>query len=212
MSGDEDLIRAFREGKDIHRSTASRVFNKPYESVTDMDRRRAKAVNFGIIYGISAFGLSKDVDMSVSEAKKYIEGYFGTYPKVKEYLDKTVAAAKEKGYSETLYGRIRPIPELKESNFMTRQFGERVAMNAPIQGTAADIMKIAMINVLKHLKAEGLKTRMILQVHDELLLEAPIDEKDKVCALLVEEMEKAASLSVQLKAQLSTGTDWYQAK
>ncbi len=212
MSGDEDLIRAFREGKDIHRSTASRVFNKPYESVTDMDRRRAKAVNFGIIYGISAFGLSKDVDMSVSEAKKYIEGYFGTYPKVKEYLDKTVAAAKEKGYSETLYGRIRPIPELKESNFMTRQFGERVAMNAPIQGTAADIMKIAMIKIHNALNKAGLASRLLIQVHDEVLIETKIGEEEKVIEILKKEMEGAVELSVPLEIDIHKGETWFDAK
>ena len=212
MSGDEDLIRAFREGKDIHRSTASRVFNKPYESVTDMDRRRAKAVNFGIIYGISAFGLSKDVDMSVSEAKKYIEGYFETYPKVKEYLDKTVATAKEKGYSETLYGRIRPIPELKESNFMTRQFGERVAMNAPIQGTAADIMKIAMIKIHNALNKAGLASRLIIQVHDEVLIETKIGEEEKVIEILKKEMEGAVELSVPLEIDIHKGETWFDAK
>ncbi|MBP5151714.1 MAG: DNA polymerase I, partial [Lachnospiraceae bacterium] len=212
MSSDEDLIRAFKEGKDIHRSTASRVFNKPYDEVTDMDRRRAKAVNFGIIYGISAFGLSKDVDMSVSEAKRYIEGYFATYPKVKEYLDNTVAIAKEKGFSKTLYGRIRPIPELKESNFMTRQFGERVAMNAPIQGTAADIMKIAMIKIHRALKEAGLSSRLLIQVHDEVLIETKLGEEEKVMEILKKEMEGAVELSVPLEIDIHKGDTWFDAK
>ncbi|MCR5235373.1 MAG: DNA polymerase I [Lachnospiraceae bacterium] len=212
MSGDEKLIEAYNKEADIHRITASEVFHIPFDEVTDQQRRNAKAVNFGIIYGISSFGLSQDLSISVKEAKSFINRYFETYPKVKEFVDSLVKGAKDKGYVTTMFKRRRPVPELSSGNFMQRSFGERVAMNAPIQGTAADIMKISMINVLKRLKAEGLKTRMILQVHDELLLEAPIDEKDKVCALLVEEMEKAASLSVQLKAQLSTGTDWYQAK
>ncbi len=212
MSGDEKLIEAYNSEADIHRITASEVFHIPFEEVTDQQRRNAKAVNFGIIYGISSFGLSQDLSISVKEAKSFINRYFETYPKVKEFVDSLVKGAKDRGYVTTMFNRRRPVPELSSGNFMQRSFGERVAMNAPIQGTAADIMKIAMINVLKRLKSEGLRTRMILQVHDELLLEAPIDEKDKVCDLLVEEMEKAASLSVQLKAQLSTGTDWYHTK
>ena len=212
MSGDEKLIEAYNSEADIHRITASEVFHIPFEEVTDQQRRNAKAVNFGIIYGISSFGLSQDLSISVKEAKSFINRYFETYPKVKEFVDSLVKGAKDKGYVTTMFNRRRPVPELSSGNFMQRSFGERVAMNAPIQGTAADIMKIAMINVLKRLKSEGLRTRMILQVHDELLLEAPLDEKDKVCDLLVEEMEKAASLSVQLKAQLSTGTDWYHTK
>ena len=168
--------------------------------------------HYGIIYGICSFGLSQDLSISVKEAKSFINRYFETYPKVKEFVDSLVKGARDKGYVTTMFNRRRPVPELSSGNFMQRSFGERVAMNAPIQGTAADIMKIAMINVLRRLKAEGSKARMILQVHDELLLETPMDEKDRVSALLVEEMEKAAVLSVQLKAQLSTGTDWYQAK
>ena len=212
MSGDEKLIEAYNSEADIHRITASEVFHIPFEEVTDQQRRNAKAVNFGIIYGISSFGLSQDLSISVKEAKSFINRYFETYPKVKEFVDSLVKGARDKGYVTTMFNRRRPVPELSSGNFMQRSFGERVAMNAPIQGTAADIMKIAMINVLRRLKAEGSKARMILQVHDELLLETPMDEKDRVSALLVEEMEKAAVLSVQLKAQLSTGTDWYQAK
>ena len=147
MSGDEQLIEAFRENQDIHRSTASKVFHVPFDEVTDLQRRNAKAVNFGIVYGISAYGLSQDLNIGTKEAQGFIDSYFETYPKIKEFLDNTVAQAKEKGYTRTLFGRIRPIPELSSGNFMTRQFGERVAMNAPIQGTAADIIKIAMIRV-----------------------------------------------------------------
>ncbi|MCR5108440.1 MAG: DNA polymerase I [Lachnospiraceae bacterium] len=212
MSQDETLIEAFREGQDIHRITASKVFNVPFEEVTSLQRRNAKAVNFGIIYGISAFGLSQDIGISAKEAREFIDNYFVTFPKVKQFLDRLVSDAREKGYAETLYNRKRPVPELKESNFMRRQFGERVAMNAPIQGTAADIMKIAMIRVMNRLRAEGLKTKVILQVHDELLLETEISEKEKVSAILKEEMENAAELSVNLTAEMSEGTDWYEAK
>ena len=212
MSGDEKLIEAYNSEADIHRITASEVFHVPFDEVTPQQRRNAKAVNFGIIYGISSFGLSQDLSISVKEAKSYIARYFETYPKVKEFVDSLVKGAKEKGYVTTMFGRRRPVPELTSGNFMQRSFGERVAMNAPIQGTAADIMKIAMIRVLRRLKAEGLKSRMILQVHDELLIETAIDEKDKVSALLVEEMEAAAQLSVRLEAQMSSGDDWYEAK
>ena len=177
MSGDEQLIDAYRQEEDIHRITASKVFHTPFEEVTDLQRRNAKAVNFGIVYGISSFGLSQDLSISKKEAAQYIEQYFATYPKVKEFIDKLVADAKEKGYTETMFGRRRPIPELSSSNFMQRSFGERVAMNAPIQGTAADIIKIAMIKVWKALKEEGLKSRLLLQVHDELLIETALDEE-----------------------------------
>ena len=212
MSGDEKLIEAYNSEADIHRITASEVFHVPFEEVTPQQRRNAKAVNFGIIYGISSFGLSQDLSISVKEAKSYIAKYFETYPKVKEFVDSLVAGAKKNGYVTTMFGRRRPVPELSSGNFMQRSFGERVAMNAPIQGTAADIMKIAMIRVMRRLKAEGLKSRMILQVHDELLIETALDEKDKVSALLVEEMEAAAQLSVRLKADESSGDDWYEAK
>ncbi len=212
MSGDEGLISAFNEGKDIHRSTAAKVFKVPFEEVTDLERRRAKAVNFGIIYGISAFGLSNDIDMSVSEAKRYIEEYFATYPTVKAYLDKAVSDAKRDGYSTTLYGRIRPIPELKESNFMMRSFGERVAMNAPIQGTAADIMKIAMINIFNAIRKNNLSSRLIIQVHDEVLIETKIGEEEKIKEILSTEMAKAAALSVPLEIDVHKGDTWFDAK
>jgi DNA polymerase-1 len=212
MSGDEKLIEAYNKEADIHRITASEVFHIPFDEVTDQQRRNAKAVNFGIIYGISSFGLSQDLSITVKEAKSFIARYFETYPKVKEFVDSLVAGAKKDGYVTTMFGRRRPVPELSSGNFVQRSFGERVAMNAPIQGTAADIMKIAMIRVLRRLKAEGLKSRMILQVHDELLIETAADEQDRVSSLLVEEMEKAAELSVKLKAQMSVGNNWYEAK
>lgn len=208
MSGDEGLIGAFNEGEDIHRSTASKVFKTPLEEVTPAQRRNAKAVNFGIIYGISAFGLSNDIGVDMTEAKQYISDYFDTFTGVKTYIDKTVEQAKADGFTTTLYGRIRPIPELKASNFMQRSFGERVAMNAPIQGTAADIMKIAMINIFNRLRKEGLKAKLLLQVHDEVLIETPIAEVEKVKALVTEEMTKAASLKVELLSDCKVGDNW----
>ena len=211
ISGDEGLIEAFRENQDIHRSTASKVFGVPFDEVTDLQRRNAKAVNFGIVYGISAFGLSQDLNIPQKEAQGFIDSYFQTYPKIKEFLDQTVAQAKECGFTRTLYGRIRPIPELSSSNFMQRQFGERVAMNAPIQGTAADIIKIAMIRVHDRLIREGYKSRLILQVHDELLIETAEAEKDKVIALLEEEMRGAADLKVELAVGTECGYTWYDA-
>ncbi|WP_026490791.1 DNA polymerase I [Butyrivibrio sp. XPD2002] len=212
MSGDKGLIDAYHEGKDIHRATASKVFGIPFEEVTDIQRRNAKAVNFGIVYGISAFGLSEDLNISRSDAKKYMEDYLATYPGVKEYQDKAVNDAKEKGYAITLYKRRRPMPELKSGNFMQRQFGERVAMNAPIQGTAADIIKIAMIRVWRRIRKEELKSRMILQIHDELLIETAKDEVEIISKLLEEEMTKAADLLVPMEAECHTGTDWFEAK
>ena len=167
----QHLIQAYREAQDIHRMTASQVFQTPFDEVTDLQRRNAKAVNFGIVYGISSFGLSQDLSITRKEAAQYIESYFETYPGIKKFLDDSVAHAKEEGYAVTLFGRRRPVPELKSSNFMQRNFGERVAMNAPIQGTAADIMKIAMIGVNRELKEKQMKSRLILQVHDELLIE-----------------------------------------
>ena len=211
LSGDERLIEAFKNGQDIHRSTASLVFDTPFDEVTDLQRRNAKAVNFGIVYGISAFGLSNDLDISRKEAQGYIDSYFEKYPKIKEFLDTTVAEAKEKGYTKTLFGRIRPIPELSSSNFMQRQFGERVAMNSPIQGTAADIIKIAMIRVHDRLKAEGLKSKLILQVHDELLIETKEAEKDEVIKLLEEEMRGAVDMKVSMEVGTEWGYDWYDA-
>lgn len=211
-SGDEQLIKAYREEADIHRITASQVFHVPFDEVTDLQRRNAKAVNFGIVYGISSFGLSQDLSITRKEAAKYIEDYFHTYPGIKAFLDDAVAHAKENGYVKTLFGRRRPVPELASSNFMQRSFGERVAMNAPIQGTAADIMKIAMIGVNKRLKEQKLKSRLVLQVHDELLIEAHHAEIAIVKEILREEMEQAASLDVPLEIDMHTGKNWYEAK
>jgi DNA polymerase-1 len=211
MSGDAMLIEAFREGKDIHRTTASQVFHVPFDEVTPLQRRNAKAVNFGIVYGISAFGLSQDLDISKKEAQEYIDSYFATYPSIKRFLDDTVANAKKDGYIRTMFGRIRPIPELSSSNFMQRQFGERVAMNSPIQGTAADIIKIAMIRVHDRLLKEKLQSKLILQVHDELLIETAEAEKDTVIAILEEEMQQAAALDVKLEVGTECGKNWYDA-
>ncbi len=212
MSGDAQLIEAYQMDEDIHRITASKVFHTPFEEVTDLQRRNAKAVNFGIVYGISSFGLSQDLSISPKEAKVYIDEYFKTYPGIKVFLDKLVADAKEKGYCETMFGRRRPVPELKSSNFMQRSFGERVAMNSPIQGTAADIIKIAMIHVYDALKEKGLKSKLILQIHDELLIETRQDEVETVRELLTNEMQNACKLAVKLETDLHTGTDWYEAK
>lgn len=211
-SGDEHLIKAYKESQDIHRLTASQVFHTPFDEVTDLQRRNAKAVNFGIVYGISSFGLSQDLSITRKEAAQYIENYFETYPGIKKFLDDSVSFAKENGYAVTLFGRRRPVPELKSSNFMQRNFGERVAMNAPIQGTAADIMKIAMIGVNQELKRRGLKSKMLLQVHDELLLEVDHEELEEVKVLLKEQMEQAATLNVPLSVDMQTGTSWYEAK
>ena len=210
MSGDEVLIRAYNEAQDIHRLTASQVFHIPFEEVTDLQRRNAKAVNFGIVYGISSYGLSEDLSISPKEAKKYIDHYFETYPKIKEFLDGTVAKAKEEGCVRTLYHRRRPVPELASSNFMQRAFGERIAMNSPIQGTAADIMKLAMIRVDRRLR--GMKSRILLQVHDELLIETAPEEMEMVKQILQEEMTGAAELSVKLEIDVHEGENWYEAK
>ena len=212
MNMDEKLIEAYREAQDIHRITASQVFHIPFDEVTDLQRRNAKAVNFGIVYGISSFGLSQDLSISKKEAAEYIERYFETYPKIKTFLDGLVAEAKEKGYVTTMFGRRRPVPELSSSNFMQRSFGERVAMNSPIQGTAADIIKIAMIRVHDRLLKENLKSRLILTVHDELLVETAIEEEDAVRKILEEEMHGAADLAVTLEIDAHVGKNWYEAK
>ena len=212
ISGDEQLIEAYKSDADIHRITASKVFHTPFEEVTDLQRRNAKAVNFGIVYGISSFGLSQDLSITRKEAATYIEQYFATYPQVKTFLDKQVEDAKQNGYVTTLYGRRRPIPELKSSNFMQRSFGERVAMNSPIQGTAADIMKLAMIHVWEELHRRKLNSRLSLQIHDELLIETDRAEATEVAELLKDKMKHAAELSVSLEVDLHTGENWYDAK
>ncbi len=211
MSEDENLIAAYRHAEDIHRVTASQVFHTPPEEVTPLQRRNAKAVNFGIVYGISSFGLSQDLSISRKEAEEYIERYFATFPGVKNLLDRLVADAKTNGYAVTMFGRRRPVPELTSSNFMQRQFGERVAMNSPIQGSAADIIKIAMNRVYRRLRAEGLKSKLILQVHDELLVETAADEAEKVMAIVKEEMRHAAKLSVDLAVEEHVGDNWLEA-
>lgn len=211
-SGDQHLIEAYKEAQDIHRITAAKVFHAPFEEVTDQQRRNAKAVNFGIVYGISSFGLSQDLSISRKEAAKYIEDYFEAYPGIKAFLDQAVSQAKKDGYVSTLFGRRRPVPELSSGNFMQRSFGERVAMNAPIQGTAADIMKIAMIGVERRLKSQNMKSRLVLQVHDELLIEAHKTELEEVKRLLKEEMEQAVELKVPLVVDMHTGSNWYEAK
>ncbi len=211
-SGDAALIEAYREAKDIHRITASQVFHTPFDEVTDLQRRNAKAVNFGIVYGISSFGLSQDLSITRKEAAAYIDRYFETYPGIKKFLDDAVAHAKEQGYVVTLFGRRRPVPELSSSNFMQRQFGERVAMNSPIQGTAADIMKIAMIAVDKELRARKMKSRLVLQVHDELLIETWKEEEEEVREILKDCMMHAADLQVPLEIDMHSGKNWYEAK
>ena len=211
MSDDDELKEAYIEGQDIHRSTAAKVFHTPFEEVTDLQRRNAKAVNFGIVYGISAFGLSQDIGVSRKEADEIIKQYFATYPAIKSFLDGMVQAAKDKGYSETMFGRRRPVPEITSSNFMQKSFGERIAMNSPIQGTAADIIKIAMIKVAERIRKEGLRSRIVLQVHDELLVETLESEKDEMKKILVEEMQSAVELSIPLIAEVEEGGNWFEA-
>ena len=212
VANDTNMIQAFRDGDDIHRRTASQVFRIPEQMVTPLMRSRAKAVNFGIVYGIGAFSLSQDIHVSVREAKQYIADYLANFSGVDAYMQRVVETAKEKGYAETVFGRRRYLPELASSNHNLRAFGERVARNMPIQGTAADIIKIAMIRVEKRLAAEHLKARLILQVHDELIVESPADEALRVASLLTEEMQGAASLSVPLTADAKIGDTWYEAK
>lgn len=209
---DQHLIEAYQQEKDIHRATASKVFHIPFEEVTEQQRRNAKAVNFGIVYGISSFGLSQGLSITRKEADAYIKEYFKTYPGIKKFLDTSVEEAKEKGYATTLFGRRRPVPELQSGNFVQRSFGERVAMNAPIQGAAADIMKIAMIGVNQRLRNQGMKSKMVLQVHDELLVEAHKSEVEEVRKILEEEMTGAAKLRVPLVIDMNIGNSWYEAK
>lgn len=212
MSGDAALIAAYQADEDIHAITASQVFDVPLDQVDSTLRRKAKAVNFGIVYGISSFGLGQDLDISRKEAEGYIEKYFATYGKVKEFLDRTVEDAKKNGYTVTIFGRRRPIPELASSNFMTRSFGERAAMNAPVQGTAADIIKIAMVRVNRRLKEEHLQSKLVLQIHDELIIETKKEEVEIVQKILVQEMMHAADLAVPLLVDANVGDSWYDAK
>lgn len=212
MSGDAALIAAYQADEDIHAITASQVFDVPLDQVDSTLRRKAKAVNFGIVYGISSFGLGQDLDISRKEAEGYIEKYFATYGKVKKFLDRTVEDAKKNGYTVTMFGRRRPIPELASSNFMTRSFGERAAMNAPVQGTAADIIKIAMVRVNRRLKKEHLQSKLVLQIHDELIIETKKEEVEIVQKILVQEMMHAADLAVPLLVDANVGDSWYDAK
>ena len=212
IAGDEHMIDAFRSGEDIHTVTAAQVFGVAPEQVTHEMRRRAKAVNFGIVYGISAFSLSQDIGVTVAEAKEYMDKYFATYSGVRAYMDQVVEQAKADGYVSTLMGRRRWLPELKSSNFNTRSFGERVALNMPIQGTAADIIKLAMIQVRDRLRAEGLEARLVLQVHDELIVECPEWETERVKALLEGEMEHVVELALPLTAEAHAGRSWAEAK
>ena len=212
MSGDEVMCRAFLDGEDIHMKTASEIFDMPPMMVTPLMRARAKTVNFGIIYGMGAFSLSKDIGVSVSEAKQYIEGYFASYPKVRKFLDSTVETARQTGRTTTLFGRIRPMPELQSGNKVTQALGERIAMNSPIQGTAADIIKIAMVRVYRRLAAEKMEAKLILQIHDELIVEAPEQERDKAQIIVAEEMQNAAKLRVPLVVDTGVGGSWYDAK
>lgn len=212
MAGDEGMREAFLSGGDFHAETAAKVFHVDRADVTPEMRRSAKAVNFGIVYGISAFSLSQDIGVTVAEAKAYMEAYFATFPGVRKYMDDVVEKAKENGYVETLLHRRRDLPELKSSNFNLRSFGERVALNMPVQGTAADVMKLAMVAVRKRLKAEKLQARLVLQVHDELIVECPESEAETVAKLLEEEMEHVVSLSVPLTADAHWGKNWLEAK
>ncbi len=212
FSQDEKMCQAFLSGEDIHRKTASAVFGIPEHAVTDTHRSRAKAVNFGIVYGISAYSLSGDIGVSVAEAKAYMEGYFGEYPGIKAYLDGVVAKAEESGYTETCFGRRRYIPELSSKVFAMRAFGKRVAMNSPIQGSAADIIKLAMVRADRRLKSEGLDAHLILQVHDELIVEAAAKDAERVRQILAEEMQGAASLAVPLTVSTAVGANWLEAE
>ena len=212
MSEDKHMVQAFKEGQDIHKQAASKVFKTPIEEVTKEQRSNAKAVNFGIVYGISDFGLGEQLGISRKQAKKYIDEYLTEYEGIKKFMDNVIEKAKEQGYVETLFNRRRYIPELKSNNYMVRQFGNRAAMNTPIQGTAADIMKIAMINVHKELLEKNLKSKIVLQVHDEMMIEAPIEEAEEVKKIVKEQMENAVTLKVPLIADVSEAENWYECK
>jgi DNA polymerase-1 len=212
ITGDENMIAAFRNNEDIHTATASGVFNVPREQVTPLLRSRAKAVNFGIVYGIGDFSLAKDIGITRKEAREYIDGYLERYPGVKEYMHDTVEYGRNNGYVETMFKRRRYLPELKSSNFNMRSFGERVAMNMPIQGSAADIIKIAMVKVYKELGEHNMKSRLILQVHDELIIETHVSEKELVERILQDCMQNAVPMKVPLVAEVKTGANWYETK
>ena len=212
ISGDEHLTEAFKNNEDIHTATASSVFNIPKDEVTPLMRSRAKAVNFGIVYGMGDFSLAKDLGISVKEAREYIENYFNKYPKVKEYMNHIIESTKDTGYVSTMFERRRTIPEINSSNFMVRSSGERMARNTPIQGSAADIIKTAMVSVYREIRKRGLKSRLILQVHDELIIETVLHEEAEVRKLLEECMVNAVKMSVPLVAETKSGKSWYDAK
>lgn len=212
MSEDKHMCEAFEKGEDIHKQAASKVLHKPIEEVTKEERSSAKAVNFGIVYGISDFGLGEQLGIGRKAAKAYIEQYLEEYAGIKKYMEKIVEEAKQKGYASTMFGRRRYIKELQSNNYMVREFGKRAAMNTPIQGTAADIMKIAMIKVYNELKTQNLKSKIVLQVHDEMMIEAPIEEKDQVTQILKQSMESATTLKIPLLAEISEALTWYDCK
>ena len=211
LSQDPHLIEAFNKGEDIHAATAARIFKKDLSEVSRDERRKAKTANFGIIYGISAFGLAERMDVSRTEARELIDNYFSTYPKVKEYMDSSIEKARRRGYIETAFGRRQYLADINSHNAVVRGYAERVAVNAPIQGTAADIIKLAMIRIDQRLRAEGLKTKMILQVHDELNFSIPPAELERAKAIIVSEMENAYQMSVPLEAGCGTGKNWLEA-
>jgi DNA polymerase-1 len=211
LSDDESLIEAFREGQDIHSATAARLFHSDIESVTTEQRRRAKTANFGIIYGISAFGLAQRLDISRTEAKEIIEGYFASYPKVKEYMDRAAEQARNEGFVSTIFGRRRYLNDINSRNAVARGVAERNAINAPIQGSAADIMKLAMVEMYRKMRAAGLRSRMILQVHDEIVIDLYRPEQEQVAQIVVEAMERAAKLSVPLTVDYGVGENWLEA-
>ena len=212
LSGDENMIEAFRQGHDIHAATAAKIYKLPIEEVTSDQRRKAKTANFGIIYGITVFGLAERMEVSRGEAKELIDEYFATYPKVKAYMDHSIATAREKGYTETLFGRRCHLPDINSHNATVRGYAERNAINAPIQGSAADIIKVAMAKIDSRMQAEGLRSKMILQVHDELIIEAPENKAEQVAQLLKETMENACDLSVPLTVEVACGKTWYDTK
>ena len=211
MSGDPHLIDAFNRNMDIHTATAAKVFKVSEDEVTKEQRSRAKTANFGIIYGISAFGLSQRLGMTRTDSKNLIEEYFASYPKVKEYMNNMIATAKEKGYVETIYGRKRFLPDINSRNAVVRSFSERNAINAPLQGSAADIIKAAMINIYRRLAAEGLKSKMVLQVHDELVFDTVPGEESQIAAIVTQEMENVIRLSIPLVAECGKGKNWLEA-
>lgn len=212
MSEDKHMCEAFEKGEDIHKQAASKVLHKPIEEVTKEERSSAKAVNFGIVYGISDFGLGEQLGIGRKAAKAYIEQYLEEYAGIKKYMENIVEEAKQKGYASTMFGRRRYIKELQSNNYMVREFGKRAAMNTPIQGTAADIMKIAMIKVYNELKTQNLKSKIVLQVHDEMMIEAPIEEKDQITQILKQSMESATTLKIPLIAEISEALNWYDCK